>query len=242
MRGRRSRVLDGAFDELTQDDLLREQLEYYRARAREYDASLESITTEADSPGQDAQREWASLMEGLRALGPCGEVLELAAGTGIWTRELLPLASDLTVLDGSPEMLEINRAKVADPRVRYICADLFAWEPDREYDLVFFAFWLSHVPRELLGPFLDRVRRAVRPGGRVFIVDEPEGGYQLSGPSEAGMLQHRSVEDGRKFRIVKVYYDPAEIALELQERGFEPSGMMAGGYFFFLNSRRVGTE
>jgi hypothetical protein len=32
--------------------------------------------------------------------------------------------------------------------VRFICADLFAWSPERRYDVVFFGFWLSHVPLE----------------------------------------------------------------------------------------------
>jgi ubiquinone/menaquinone biosynthesis C-methylase UbiE len=224
---------------MNDDDLLREQLDYYRARAREYDASLESITTVGDSFEQEARREWVAIVQAVRGLGPSGQVLELAAGTGIWTQQLVALASDLTVLDGSPEMLELNRAKLNNPKARYECVNLFDWEPDHKYDLVFFAFWLSHVPPELLSPFLDRVERAVRTGGRVFIIDEPAAGNQLSGPSEAGMYQQRTVEDGRKFKIFKVYYDPAEIQRQLQERGFEPAEMMAGQYFFYLNSKRA---
>jgi demethylmenaquinone methyltransferase/2-methoxy-6-polyprenyl-1,4-benzoquinol methylase len=166
-------------------------------------------------------------------------VLEPAAGTGIWTQELLSLASQLTVMDGSPEMLEINRAKLSDPRVRYECVDLFGWEPEQEYDLVFFAFWLSHVPPDLLAPFLDNASRAVKPGGRLFIVDEPAGGRQLSGPSEAGMYQRRTVEDGREFKIVKVYYDPARIEQHLRERGFEALELMTGEYFFYITGKRA---
>jgi hypothetical protein len=30
--------------------------------------------------------------------------------------------------------------------VRFVQADLFAWKPDRRYDVAFFGFWLSHVP------------------------------------------------------------------------------------------------
>jgi SAM-dependent methyltransferase len=219
------------------DKLLREQLSYYRARAPEYDASLTRMTSGPSPDGQDDEREWAALVRAVRGLGPCGSVLELAAGTGIWTQELQPLASELTILDGSPEMLAINRARINDPRARYVCMDLFAWEPDEEFDLVFFAFWLSHVPRDLLSGFLDRVRRAVRPGGQVFLMDEPASGHPLSGPSEEGVYQRRTVEDGREFRIVKVYYDPADIRGQLQQRGFEPVEMMVGNYFFFLNSR-----
>jgi demethylmenaquinone methyltransferase/2-methoxy-6-polyprenyl-1,4-benzoquinol methylase len=55
--------------------------------------------------------------------------------------------------------------------VEYRQIDLFTWEPDAEYDLVFFSFWLSHVPPELLESFLTKVSKSVRVGGQVFIVD-----------------------------------------------------------------------
>ena len=52
-------------------------------------------------------------------------MLELAGGTGIWTKQLAQTAAELTVVDASPEMLGINRDRVRDPYVRYITADLF---------------------------------------------------------------------------------------------------------------------
>jgi hypothetical protein len=38
-------------------------------------------------------------------------------------------------------------------RVRFVAADLFTWTPDRRYDVVFFGFWLSHVPAERFASF-----------------------------------------------------------------------------------------
>lgn len=38
----------------------------------------------------------------------------------------------------APEMLAINQASVAQARVRYVCANVFEWTPDQDYDLVFF--------------------------------------------------------------------------------------------------------
>ena len=43
-------------------------------------------------------------------------------------------------------MININRAKLQSGRVDYQRVDLFAWQPRRQYDMVFFGFWLSHVP------------------------------------------------------------------------------------------------
>lgn len=212
---------------------LEEQLNYYRARAAEYDTSLQS----AAHPVEENQG-WSQAVQSLRALGPQSLVLELAGGTGIWTEELIRIASDLTVLDGSPEMLGRNRLKFNDERIRYEIADLFAWEPAQQYDLVFFAFWLSHVPPDLLDPFLDKLQRAVAPGGNVFIVDEPAGGRQISGPTQDGVYQRRILQDGRVFNIIKVYYDPVDIQRRLQQRGFEPTGLQIGESFFHL----IGTQ
>jgi ubiquinone/menaquinone biosynthesis C-methylase UbiE len=77
---------------------------------------------------------------------PTGDVLEIACGSGAFTREIVRHANAVTALDGSPRMIERNRQEVADPRVNYVVADAFTWEPDRAYDAAVFSFWLSHVP------------------------------------------------------------------------------------------------
>ncbi len=136
-----------------------------------------------------------------------GEVLELAAGTGIWTQRLACAASTVTDVDASSEMLAINRVKVASPRVFYVLADLFSWHPDRVYDAVFFGFWLSHVPRERLDDFLRSCVGMLRPGGRVFFVDSrrppdtPITPHQGAAPES--QVAVRSLKDGRTFEIAK---------------------------------------
>jgi len=92
--------------------------------------------------------ELEEVIQALDGFALRGRVLELAGGTGIWTKQLAQTAAELTVVDASPEMLGINRDRVRDPYVRYITADLFEWQPETVYDVVFFGFWLSHVPPE----------------------------------------------------------------------------------------------
>ena len=174
----------------------------------------------------------------MRTLGPFGSALELAGGRGVWTAELAKISDRLTVLDGSPEMMAVNRSYNAGADVTYRCVDLFEWQPRAKYDLVFFAFWLSHVPHSLLDPFLDKLRRAVRPGGHLVIVDETPGESPVTGPNEGGMYQSRRLRDGREFRIVKVFYEPADIQAKLAERGFEPTETKVGADFFHLVAKQ----
>src|SRR5258708_1330973 len=124
------------------DASLQEQIDYYRARAPEYDEWL--LRRGRYDLGPKLNARWHGDLDGVvRALdsfGPPGRVLELAGGTGIWTQRLSRTAEQLTVIDASPEVLAINRAKVRDARVRYIEADLLSWRPDGRYDAVFFGF------------------------------------------------------------------------------------------------------
>ena len=59
-------------------------------------------------------------------------VLELACGTGLFTRHIAPRVAAVTAVDASPEVIEINRGRVAAANVRYVEADLFAFEPERD--------------------------------------------------------------------------------------------------------------
>jgi SAM-dependent methyltransferase len=214
------------------DSLLDEQLAYYRARASEYD---ESIQQESN---HEADEEWQQIVRSLHALGPLDSVLELACGTGLWTQELVKIGKNVVAEDGAPEMLVVNRAKVGSDRVRYQQADLFHWKADAQFDLVFFAFWISHVPPDRTATFLAEVATAVRPGGRVLIVDEPAGGKQLSGPIEGDNEQKRVLQDGRKYNIVKVYHHPQSLAEQLRRLGFTDLNVNVGNYFFTLNASR----
>jgi SAM-dependent methyltransferase len=124
----------GGQDQL--EGLLAEQVAYYRALATEYQDHW------LDLPGGE------ELIAALDAFRPTGDVLEIACGPGSWTPALLRHAASVTAVDAAPEMLAIASAQIADERVRFVNADIFRWRPDRRYDVVFFGFWLSHVPGE----------------------------------------------------------------------------------------------
>lgn len=126
------------------DLLLAEQVAYYRAIAPEYEQHMIA------EPGAD------ELSAALAAFAATGHVLELACGPGAWTERLLQHATSVTAVDAAPEMLARARARVGSQRVRFIQADLFDWRPDARYDVVFFGFWLSHVPLERFAAFWGR--------------------------------------------------------------------------------------
>jgi 2-polyprenyl-3-methyl-5-hydroxy-6-metoxy-1,4-benzoquinol methylase len=218
---------------------LREMIAYYKARADEYDEWF--YRHGRYDRGQKLNARWfAEVDEVLVAfdtLAMTGDVLELAAGTGIWTERLLRTASTITIVDASPEMIAINRARVASERVSYVQADLFAWQPTRLYDAVCFGFWISHVPLERLAAFLNMVASALRPGGKIFFVDgrrEPTStaaNHVL--PEQDSQLMTRKLNDGRAFQIVKNFYDLAFLAARCVAAGLTVDVRETPTYFIY---------
>lgn len=223
---------------------LREQLEYYRARAAEYDQWW--LRQGRYDRGAALNAQWfdeaAAVSSALAAFRPAGRVLELACGTGIWSEQLLPFASHLTLLDGSSEMLAIATARLGSSRVRTIQADLFEWQPTEQVDVVFFGFWLSHVPPERFVDFWQLVDRCLAPGGRVLFVDsryDPTStavDHRL--PGSNAIVLRRRLNDGREFQIYKIFYDPADLAGRLSELGWHVDIRQTEHYFLYGSGHR----
>ena len=152
---------------MTKPAILQDQIDYYRARAGEYDEWW--FRTGRYDRGAEFNAQWhaetaaveAAFGSWLAAKRPRGS-LELACGTGLFTRLIAPRVARLTAVDASPEVIAINRARVGADNVDYVQADLFAWRPTQRYDAVFLSFWLSHVPDERFGAFWKMVRRGAR--------------------------------------------------------------------------------
>jgi demethylmenaquinone methyltransferase/2-methoxy-6-polyprenyl-1,4-benzoquinol methylase len=219
------------------DELLEEQIRYYRARAPEYDET---------SPGDPFAEISARVTEELRGLGPVERAIELGAGTGQFTGDLATVARHLIAVDSSPETLAINAAKVPAGNVTRVVADVFDWRPSEPADLVAFRALHSHIPSDRLAVFWDAVADMLADDGTVVLVDEsphqiwaeeaaaPDALDDLDAP--AGTVHRevviRTLNDGRRFRIVKVLWDPAQLTARLAELGWEASFTRADPFFW----------
>jgi SAM-dependent methyltransferase len=219
--------------------LLDEQLAYYRERAAEYDEWWERRGRY--NRGKEATARWRSEIAVVRTafdqLALDDEVVELAAGTGYWTELLAARAHRVTVLDGSAEMLAINRARLGDLawRVEYQVVDLFEWHPKRRWDGLVHCFWISHVPRDRLDSFFETCRQALTDGATMFFLDgqrvDESTAVDHVLPDEGNEMMVRRLNDGREFRIVKNYYEPQELVDRAGTAGFELEVHRTDTYF-----------
>jgi demethylmenaquinone methyltransferase/2-methoxy-6-polyprenyl-1,4-benzoquinol methylase len=125
------------------DEVLADQVDYYRRRAGEYD-----VTAYGDVAA--ARARIARLVAEMR---PAGSVLEIACGTGLWTEALAGWADTVTAIDAAPEAVAIARDRVRLASVSFEVADVFSWDPGTRFDVIFFSAWLSHVPASRFGQF-----------------------------------------------------------------------------------------
>jgi ubiquinone/menaquinone biosynthesis C-methylase UbiE len=97
--------------------------------------------------------------------GP-GRVLEVGGGPGeLSERIALELGADVVMVDSSPRMVELARARGVDAHVGDVQELPFA---DGDFDCAVAAWMLYHVPD--LDRALSELRRVLRPGGRVVAV------------------------------------------------------------------------
>ncbi|ODG99659.1 methyltransferase type 12 [Nostoc sp. KVJ20] len=226
-------------------DVIQQQIEYYRARANEYDQWF--YRTGRYDRGEELNQRWfdevAIVKTALHQIEPVEHILELACGTGIWTQELLQKGQKITAIDAVSEVIEINQRKLQSPKVNYQQWDLFTWEPHQQYDLVFFSFWLSHVPPIELNSFFQKVSRSVRPGGQIFMIDsrfEPTStakDHILK--NDENLYKKRKLNDGQEFQIVKIFYRPDELNNELVKAKFQAEVKLTDNYFIYASGQKI---
>jgi demethylmenaquinone methyltransferase/2-methoxy-6-polyprenyl-1,4-benzoquinol methylase len=200
---------------------IRAQIAFYRERARQHVANLGNpevqhlVRSYYDDPDvHDLVRAHCS---------PSRSGLELASGAGRWTGPLLEVCERITTVDISVEMHDVNRWRHGDARVEYVVADLFEYQPEGRYDLIFAGYWLSHVPPARFQGFWSMLRNALAPAGHVVMVDDgvrDADGTERFADDPTGGGDHRRLADGRQFTIVKMAYAPRDLEARLADIGW----------------------
>lgn len=208
--------------------ILTDQIDYYRRRAGEYDATAYGDV--------DAARVRIARL--VRQFRPAGRILEIACGTGLWTEALARTADTLTAIDAAPEALQIARERVQN--AAFIVADVFDWHPDATFDVIFFSAWLSHVPTERFDEFWASLRTKLADGGRVLFIDEhvDEQAKESYLPGRDEIVERR-LNDGRTFSIVKNFIVPNELERRLQRLGWDCTVSRDGLDWIYGEARRA---
>jgi len=185
-----------------------ELLDYYRRRAREYEAIYAK-------PERQADLAWLRSHIPQRLAGR--RVLEIACGTGYWTVLAAGSAHSIVATDAAEEPMRIAMSKdYAGANVRFEIADAFALGEDLgRFDGALAIFWWSHIPLARIADFLASLHGRLEPGARVVLMDNLYVGGSSTAISdrdpEGNTYQLRRLSDGSENRVLKNFPTEADL-------------------------------
>ena len=173
-----------------------ETLAFYDREAADY---AERHKGEADGP-------W--LARFLPALPPRASVLDYGAGPGWAAGRFAAEGHDVLAFDGSASLLAEATRRYGVPTRLGDFGDL---DVEAAYDGIWASFCLLHAPRSSVPGHLARIRRALRPGGLVYVG-----------------LKEGDGERRDRFGRFYVYYRKTELQDHLREAGFTEIDILEG--------------
>lgn len=180
--------------------------DYYAARAGEYDRIYAKPERQDDLRRME---QWLGQAFAGRT------VLEVACGTGYWTRFYAPAARRVIALDAAEETLRIARTRVP-AHVLLVQGDAYRLPATgHAFDAAFAGFWWSHVALGRIDEFLAGLHAALAPEAKVVFIDN----RFVAGSStpvserdaEGNTYQTRTLADGSSHRVLKNFPSADEL-------------------------------
>jgi SAM-dependent methyltransferase len=192
----------------------------------------------------ERQAELARLRRALPSVFKQRQVLELASGTGYWTQCIAAKAASIEATDINENLLAVaasqdyGRCHVTTRVVDALTLDNVE---QGAFDAAFAGCWWSHLLREDLAPFLERLVARLLPGSPVAFVDNlpsTNGTHNNSWSNRTddngNTIQLRRL-DGTEYAIVK--NSPIRQELSLLLRYGESVRFIKGKFYWVLAFR-----
>jgi ubiquinone/menaquinone biosynthesis C-methylase UbiE len=206
--------------------------EYYRKRAPEYEEFYYTC-----EPVLKQGNEYTAklLIEYLQDRN----VLEIACGTGYWTRILSSTAKQIIGIDILPETLSYAEMKEYACYVEFIIADAYDLPfLENSFDGGLANFWFSHIPKDKIDSFLAGFHRTLKPKSRVFLSDNnpqylPDGKL-VTFPDDNNTYRHRTLSDGSEHYVLKNYFSVDDLVAIFSKHvnNFDESNVYFDEYFW----------
>jgi len=185
----------------------RNQINYYSERAKEYEQIYKK---------EERQEDLKKLEIILKDLFFAKSVIEIACGTGYWTKVISETAKSIFAVDINDTVLEIAQSKKYKAPITFENADIFnLTKVDEKFDSGFGGFIWSHIPKQKLDVFLSAFISKVSPGGFVVFVDNQfvkGSNTPIDSKDEYGnTYQIRKLSNKNNYKVMKNFPVDSEI-------------------------------
>jgi len=144
-------------------------------------------------------------------------VLELACGTGYWTKYLLPIAQKIIAIDQSKEMLTIAKSRYArHPNIVFLQEDAYTPPTNTPAFTGCMAnFLFSHILRKEIPIFLETLHKKLANNAFVMFVDSNYqkgfGGILVKKDGVEDTWKRRKLNSGEEYEVLKNYFTKEDL-------------------------------
>ena len=187
--------------------LIDDVINYYAARAPVYDESAGYTDEEAEKLRVPIKARYLGIFRGRN-------VLEIACGTGYWTKVVGEVAKSVLAIDINPSLISVAEERCKHLKnVRFQITDAYGLKDvPAGFDAALGIWWWSHIPKKYIKTFLAALHKKLVPGAIVMFVDQlPYDGFIREKDAEGNTLEQRILPDGRSFMIVKNFPTEQEV-------------------------------
>ena len=181
---------------------------YYADRAYEYNKTY--LRPERQKDIKKLHKLLKSLLSGHR-------VLEIACGTGYWTKTIASVSEFITAVDINEEVLQIAKTRrIASDKVIFVQDDVFLLNKiQNSFSAGFAGFWWSHILKSELKRFLALFHSKLQSDALLIFMDNQRDEGSSTPISridiDGNTYQIRKLEDGREYEILKNFPTKKEI-------------------------------
>jgi 2-polyprenyl-3-methyl-5-hydroxy-6-metoxy-1,4-benzoquinol methylase len=132
-------------------------------------------------------------------LPPTARILDIGCGLGLAAYRLAELAGEVTALDLSSFAIEFAETHYRRENLRYVHSDIFEFEPDAHFDVVYCMDLIEHLDLENVRGLLRRLHGFLKDEGKLVVhvpIAESRAGnkklqkYRHKHPDQSGILDH----------------------------------------------------
>lgn len=216
-------------------DIQQEMLSYYNERAGEHDLVYIGKGPAQQEYSEEYKRDVARISEMASGFGR-GHGIDIACGTGFWTPHYAKNCRQITFVDQSECMLLECRKRVENlhlpTKTSFIQANFFDIELGvSTFDCALVGFLLSHFESEEEETFFRKLKKILNPLARLMIIDSSWSEKRKRLRQKSG-IQERFLEDGRKYRVYKKYFEQSDIQDLLKRYDFALRDLHFGDMLF----------
>jgi len=182
--------------------------QYYADRAYEYDKTYLR---------PERQKDIKKLHKLLKNLLSGHIVLEVACGTGYWTKTIASVSKFITAVDINKKVLQIAKNReIPSDKVIFVQDDVYSLNKiQNNFSAGFAGFWWSHVLKSKLKGFLALFQSKLQSDALVVFIDNRRV-KRSSTPiiridNDGNTYQIRKLEDGREYEVLKNFPTKQEI-------------------------------